>query len=72
MLVGHSMGGLVARGAFTAANYTPGSIKTIITINSPHRMDPVLFHRSSGKAYRIVNGFWQEELYNTDKRENSK
>jgi len=66
------MGGLIARGAFTATNYNPGSIKTIITINSPHRADPVLFHRSSGKFYRIVNGFWQEELYNPEKLANSK
>jgi pimeloyl-ACP methyl ester carboxylesterase len=71
ILVGHSMGGLVARGVFAAANYNQGSIKTIITINSPHRIDPVLFHRSSGKSYRIVNGFWKEELYNPEKIANS-
>lgn len=66
------MGGLVARGVFAAANYNQGSIKTIITINSPHRIDPVLFHRSSGKSYQIVNGFWKEELYNPEKIANSK
>jgi len=37
ILIGHSMGGLVARATFLLPNYVPLSVDTIVTLNSPHR-----------------------------------
>jgi glycosylphosphatidylinositol deacylase len=39
ILVGHSMGGLVARAVYLQPNYIPNSVDTILTINSPHKYD---------------------------------
>jgi GPI inositol-deacylase len=36
ILIGHSMGGVVARAVVTLHDYRPGSIRTIITLNTPH------------------------------------
>jgi glycosylphosphatidylinositol deacylase len=65
IILGHSMGGVIARAAFTAPNYVNNSIRTIITINSPHRIDPILVHPSLTKFYNIVNEFWREQIQNT-------
>lgn len=37
ILVGHSMGGFVARAAVVHPELRPGSVKTIVTLSSPHR-----------------------------------
>jgi pimeloyl-ACP methyl ester carboxylesterase len=35
ILIGHSMGGIIARAVFIKPNYTPKSVKNIISLNSP-------------------------------------
>ena len=37
VLVGHSMGGVVARSVFIAEGFVPGSVKSILTLASPLR-----------------------------------
>ena len=37
ILIGHSMGGMVARAVVTRPDYVPGSVRTIITLNTPHQ-----------------------------------
>lgn len=37
VLVGHSMGGFVARALFVHPAFQPGTVDTIITLNTPHR-----------------------------------
>ena len=37
ILVGHSMGGFVARAAVVHPELRPGSVRTVVTLSSPHR-----------------------------------
>jgi pimeloyl-ACP methyl ester carboxylesterase len=37
ILVGHSMGGFVARAAVVHPNLRKGAVETILTLSSPHR-----------------------------------
>ncbi len=58
-LVGHSMGGLVARGVLMHKNFLPASVSTIITLATPHvqltgMVDPSLY-----RFYNEVNEFWR-------------
>ncbi len=42
MVLGHSMGGFVARALFTSPTYLQGSVRTIVTLNTPHRyIEPI-------------------------------
>src|SRR6185369_8085854 len=40
ILIGHSMGGIVARTLFQIPNFQPGSINTILTMSTPHVLPP--------------------------------
>jgi GPI inositol-deacylase len=51
VVVGHSMGGVVARAALTISSYVPGSVRTLITLNSPHRY--------AGRKSDIEKGQWE-------------
>ena len=57
-IVGHSMGGIVARLAQRLPNYVPRSIDTIITLSTPHAYPPVPFDRSVERVYNAVNDKW--------------
>ncbi|CAJ0638264.1 1155_t:CDS:10 [Entrophospora sp. SA101] len=43
ILIGHSMGGVVARTLFQTPNFQPGSINTILTMSTPHTLPPASF-----------------------------
>ncbi|CAK9438508.1 uncharacterized protein LODBEIA_P27320 [Lodderomyces beijingensis] len=58
-IVGHSMGGIVARIMMTLPNYQHGSIETIVTLSSPHSTSPLTFDGDLIKVYDAVNKFWQ-------------
>ncbi|WFC99227.1 GPI inositol deacylase [Malassezia yamatoensis] len=58
LLVGHSMGGIVARLTQRLANYVPRSIDTILTLSTPHAYPPVPFDRSVDQVYDQVNEAW--------------
>lgn len=62
VLVGHSMGGFVARALFVHPAFQPGTVDTIITLNTPHRLMPLLLHRSVADLYHKVNGFWRQQF----------
>jgi hypothetical protein len=59
ILLGHSMGGVVARSIFAAPNYAHGTVRTILTLNSPHISAPLLFHRGVYSFYSRVNDMWR-------------
>ena len=42
ILIGHSMGGLVAKGLPLLKSYIPGTVKTIITLATPHQKFPLM------------------------------
>lgn len=51
-IVGHSMGGIVARLATILPNHPPSSVDTIVTLSSPHSFPPVPFDRSMERVYQ--------------------
>lgn len=58
IIIGHSMGGVVARTMFTLHNYQPGSINTIITLSTPHLLPPAPFDWKISKIYDDIHQFW--------------
>lgn len=59
LIVGHSMGGVVARTMLTMPNYQVDSINTIITLAAPHARPPVSFDGDIVRTYQGVNEYWQ-------------
>lgn len=64
ILIGHSMGGIVARAMVTLDSYIPGSVNTIVTLATPHILPPVSFDKGIVRLYRQVNRFWHKETNN--------
>ena len=59
ILVGHSMGGVVARTMLTMSNYQSNSINTIVTMSAPHARAPVSVDAESVHTYKRVNDYWR-------------
>lgn len=59
IIVGHSMGGVVARTMLTMPNYQSNSINTIITLSAPHARPPVSFDGDIVRTYKAVNDYWR-------------
>ncbi|XP_078150572.1 phosphatidylinositol deacylase isoform X2 [Carex rostrata] len=66
ILVGHSMGGFVARAALIHPHLRKAAVETILTLSSPHQYPPVALQPSLGHFFSHVNGEWKKG-YNTDK-----
>jgi glycosylphosphatidylinositol deacylase len=58
ILVGHSMGGFVARAAVVHPNLRKGAVETILTLSSPHRSPPLAVQPSFGHFFSQVNAAW--------------
>lgn len=58
LLIGHSMGGIVARSVFTMSNYRPGTVNTILTAATPHIMPPVTLDFEISNIYDRIEAFW--------------
>ncbi|KAI8833306.1 PGAP1-like protein-domain-containing protein [Chytriomyces cf. hyalinus JEL632] len=59
IIIAHSMGGVVARTAFTLPNHPPGSVQTLITLATPHAIPPISIERDMVSLYETVNQFWR-------------
>ncbi|KAH7084204.1 PGAP1-like protein-domain-containing protein [Paraphoma chrysanthemicola] len=59
IIVGHSMGGVVARTMVTMPNYQANSINTIVTLAAPHARAPVSFDGDIVRIYKGVNEYWR-------------
>lgn len=55
-LVGHSMGGIVARHAVTR---NISSVSAIITMSTPHMIPPVMFERGMQELYDEIDVYWK-------------
>jgi GPI inositol-deacylase len=59
IILGHSMGGVVARTMLTMPNYQSNSINTIITMSAPHARPPVSFDSQIVSIYDEINDYWR-------------
>ena len=60
ILIGHSMGGMVARTMLVLPNYQANSINTIITMAASHARPPVSFDADIVHTYERVNDYWRK------------
>lgn len=60
ILLGHSMGGVVARAVLTMSNYQSNTVNTIITMSTPHALPPVSFDADLVATYKQINDYWRE------------
>ncbi|KAI5785093.1 GPI inositol-deacylase [Peziza echinospora] len=60
IIVGHSMGGIVARTMLTMKNYQAGSVNTIVTLSTPHARAPVSFDEQIVSTYTHINDYWRK------------
>ncbi|KAJ2044145.1 GPI inositol deacylase, partial [Coemansia sp. S2] len=64
VVVGHSMGGVVARTAFTLPNHIVGSVQAIFTLSTPHNNPTASLEYYVDKVYSSVNSFWRHGFHN--------
>lgn len=60
VLIGHSMGGMVARTMLIMPNYQSNSVNTIVTMSTPHARPPVAFDGEIVRTYKQTNDYWRE------------
>ena len=59
IILGHSMGGVVARTMLVQPNYQTNSINTIVTMSAPHARPPVTFDSQIVDIYDQINDYWR-------------
>lgn len=60
ILVGHSMGGFVARAAVVHPHLRKSAVETVLTLSTPHQSPPVALQPSLGNYFARVNSEWRE------------
>ncbi|KAL5172050.1 GPI inositol-deacylase [Glycine soja] len=60
ILVGHSMGGFVARAAVIHPRLRKSAVETVLTLSTPHQSPPVALQPSLGHYFARVNSEWIE------------
>lgn len=60
IVMGHSMGGVVARAMLVQSNYLANSINTILTMSAPHARAPVTFDGQLVQIYDEINEYWRQ------------
>ncbi|XP_054801795.1 uncharacterized protein LOC129305762 isoform X2 [Prosopis cineraria] len=60
ILVGHSMGGFVARAAVIHPHLRKSAVETILTLSTPHQSPPLALQPSLGYYFQRVNQEWRE------------
>ena len=58
ILIGHSMGGVIARGLFALQDFNRTSVSTIITLASPNMRPPIMVDHDMLKYYSQINTVW--------------
>ena len=58
ILIGHSVGGLIAKALFNEDSFDPKLVKTIITLATPHTMPVVNTDPYIDNFYRSIDTFW--------------
>ncbi|XP_030447515.2 GPI inositol-deacylase isoform X1 [Syzygium oleosum] len=60
ILVGHSMGGFVARAAIVHPHLRKSAVETVLTLSSPHQSPPLALQPSLGHYFARVNEEWRK------------
>ncbi|CAK9317462.1 unnamed protein product [Citrullus colocynthis] len=60
ILVGHSMGGFVARAAVIHPRLRKSAVETVLTLSSPHQSPPLALQPSLGRYFTRVNQEWRK------------
>ncbi|GFP84961.1 GPI inositol-deacylase [Phtheirospermum japonicum] len=60
ILVGHSMGGFIARAAVVHPHLRKSAVETVLTLSTPHQSPPVALQPSLGHYYAHVNEAWRK------------
>lgn len=63
ILIGHSMGGIVARQALLLEGILPEAVNTLITLSTPHLMPPAPFDSKVEAIYSTVNSAWPDHMH---------
>jgi pimeloyl-ACP methyl ester carboxylesterase len=63
ILIGHSMGGMVARAILTLPTYEGGSVATIVTLSTPHLVPALTFDKDIVATYDQVNSYWRDMFW---------
>ncbi|KAI1409361.1 PGAP1-domain-containing protein [Hypoxylon sp. FL1857] len=71
IILGHSMGGIVARTMFIMPNYQQDSVNTIITMSAPHARPPVTFDPQIVSIYNDINNYWRHSYSKKSSAENA-
>ncbi|KAJ9584662.1 hypothetical protein L9F63_020987, partial [Diploptera punctata] len=58
ILIGHSMGGMVAKGLFTDPTFDKNLVKVILTLVTPHNHPVLSLDSYTARFYDSVNGYW--------------
>ncbi|PLW30230.1 hypothetical protein PCASD_16329 [Puccinia coronata f. sp. avenae] len=65
LIIGHSMGSIVARKMITMPNYIHHSINTILSLSSPHSIPPITFDSGVESVYDEINTLWRTSYSNS-------
>ncbi|XP_065877480.1 GPI inositol-deacylase isoform X2 [Euphorbia lathyris] len=60
ILVGHSMGGFVARAAIIHPQLRKSAVETVLTLSTPHQSPPLALQPSLGHYFAHVNQEWKK------------
>ncbi|WCJ21260.1 GPI inositol-deacylase [Euphorbia peplus] len=60
ILVGHSMGGFVARAAVVHPQLRKSAVETVLTLSTPHQSPPLALQPSLGHYFAHVNQEWKK------------
>ncbi|XP_063230669.1 GPI inositol-deacylase isoform X2 [Bacillus rossius redtenbacheri] len=58
VLIGHSMGGMLARGLFLRADFDRHLVRVIVTLATPHRQPVLALDPYIARYYHEVNTYW--------------
>lgn len=62
IILGHSMGGVVARTMLRMSNYQEHTINTILTLSAPHARPPISFDAAMVSTYNDINTYWRDSF----------
>lgn len=62
IMLGHSMGGVVARTMLRMPNYQENTINTILTLSAPHARPPISFDAAMVSTYNDINTYWRRSF----------